>query len=101
VEIIKTYEPRSVQVNGITYLVQELLVVLENGQEKRTTKSLGRGADFVKDGGQLYLRAFTKAPGPLQRPVCAPWRAILASTWMITTNRHRRTFQSAFQSAPL
>ena len=57
-EIIKTYEPRSVQVNGITYLVQELLVVLENGQEKRTTKSLGRGADFVKDGGHIIPTSF-------------------------------------------
>jgi len=45
-EIVKAYEPRPVQVNGVTYLVQEL-ITLEDGQEKRTTKSLGRETDFL------------------------------------------------------
>jgi len=57
VEIIKTFEPRPVQVSGINYLVQDLLV-LENGQEKRTTKCLGRESDFVKPGGHIIPASF-------------------------------------------
>ena len=56
-EIVKAYEPRPVQVNGVTYLVQEL-ITLEDGQESRTTKSLGREADFVKPGGHIIPASF-------------------------------------------
>jgi len=51
-EIVKAYDPRRVNVNGVTYLMQELLV-LEDGQEKRTTRSLGRESNFVKDEGHI------------------------------------------------
>ena len=56
-EIVKAYEPRPVQVNGVTYLVQEL-ITLEDGQEKRTTKCLGRESDFVKPGGHIIPASF-------------------------------------------
>ena len=56
-EIVKAYEPRPVQVNGVSYLVQEL-ITLEDGQEKRTTKCLGRESDFVKPGGHIMPTSF-------------------------------------------
>jgi hypothetical protein len=60
--IVKAYDPRPVQVNGVAYLVQELLV-LEDGQEKRTTRSLGRAGDSVKSGGHIIP---SSPPGTLR-----------------------------------